>query len=474
VDLRIELDGAGDLTGQLCRQIADLVTAGMLLPGEALPSTRELASRLSISRTTAAAAYERLVADGLLQARPGKGTYVNPELEPQPVAEPLKPAVGQRVRPIWATLFDPPDLSADHPRFDFRAGIPDAQSFPFASWRAVVSDQLRAAAVGAGCYADPAGDPRLRAAVARHIAVSRAVRCSSDDVLITSGIQQAIDLICRVLVEPGDVVAVEDPGYGPPRVLFRSLGLKVVGVPVDSDGMIVDELPADAKLVYVTPAHQFPLGVPMSSPRRLALLEWAARTGATIIEDDYDSEFRFGGRPLEPLQSLDRHGSVVYVGSFSKVMLPTLRLGFLVAPEPLWRALRKAKWVTDWHSALPMQSALARFIDDGQLARHLRRMRRIYAERHHHLQSALHTAFDGVLKPLPSLAGLHLSVVSADPAFDDTGMAERAGRLGVSLLPLSYHAVDSEPRVAGLILGYGALPIDRLDEALALLARCLP
>jgi GntR family transcriptional regulator/MocR family aminotransferase len=163
----------------------------------------------------------------------------------------------------------------------------------------------------------------------------------------------------------------------------------------------------------------------------------------------------------------------VYVGSFSKVMLPTIRLGFLVAPEPLWGALRKAKWVTDWHSALPTQSALARFIDDGQLARHLRRMRRIYAERHHHLQSALHTAFDGVLKPLPSLAGLHLSVVSADPSFDDAAMAERAGRLGVSLLPLSYHAVDAEPRVVGLILGYGALPIEQIDQALALLARCL-
>jgi GntR family transcriptional regulator / MocR family aminotransferase len=478
VDLRIELDGGGDLAGQLYRQVMDLVTAGLLRPGEALPSTRELAARLSISRNTVAAAYERLTADGLVQARPGKGTFVNPALEPGPAGDSSvavdSPVVEDRVRAVWATVPDPPDLSADRPRFDFRAGIPDAHSFPFASWRAMVSDQLRQAAVGAGMYAEPAGDPRLRAAVARHIAVSRSVRCSPGDVLITSGIQQAIDLICRILVEPGDVVAVEDPGYGLPRMLFRSLGLSIVGVPVDGDGLVVDELPDNAKLVYVTPAHQFPLGVPMSPQRRIALLDWAARTGATIIEDDYDSEFRFGGRPLEPLQSLDRHGSVLYVGSFSKVMLPTIRLGFLVAPEPLLAALRKAKWVTDWHSAIPLQGALARFIDDGLLVRHLRRMRRIYAERHHHLQSAVHTAFDGVLRPLPSLAGLHLSVVSPDLSFDDTGMAERAGRLGVSLLPLSYHRVGDEPRAVGLTLGYGAMPTEQIDEALELLRRCLP
>nr|WP_239062306.1 PLP-dependent aminotransferase family protein [Streptomyces sp. SID13031] len=471
------MDGRGDLAGQLYRQIVELVAGGLLRPGEVLPSSRELAGRLSVSRNTVAAAYERLFAEGFVQTRAGVGTFVSHHVEqagpPLPAGE-SRPPRTTRIRPVWAELAEPPDLSAATPRFDFRAGIPDVRAFPFGAWRAAVADQLRAGAVGSGAHGDPAGDPRLRAAVARHVAVSRSVRCGFEDVLITSGIQQAIDLISRVLLEPGDVVAVEDPGYGPPRVLFRSQGMRVVGVPVDGEGLVVDALPDDARLVYVTPAHQFPLGIPMSTPRRLALLEWAARTGATIIEDDYDSEFRFGGRPLEPLQSLDRQGSVVYVGSFSKVMLPTIRLGFAVAPEPLWGALRKAKWVADWHSVQPMQAALASFIDDGRLARHLRKMRRIYAERHHHLQAALHSTFDGVLRPLPSLAGLHVSVVSDDPGFDDLAMARRAEELGGEVMALTFHSVTDIPRVRGLILGYGALPVEQMDEALAVLRGHLP
>jgi GntR family transcriptional regulator/MocR family aminotransferase len=474
VDLRIELQGSGDLSGQIYRQIVELVLDGMLRQGQVLPSSRELAAQLGVSRNTVASAYDRLVAEGFLQARAGVGTFVSALVQEsaQP-ADAVRAPDRDRIRGVWAELADPPDLSAEKPRFDFRAGIPDVASFPFATWRAAVSDQLRANTVGTGAYADPAGDPRLRAAVARHISVSRAVRCSMDDVLITTGCQQAIDLICRVLLEPGDVVAIEDPGYTAPLMLFRSLGLSVIGVPVDEEGLVVDALPADARLVYVTPAHQFPLGVPMSYQRRRALLQWAARTGATVVEDDYDSEFRFGGRPLEPLHSIDRHGSVVYVGSFSKILLPTIRLGFVISPPWLHRALRQAKFVADWHSVLPFQGALARFIDDGQLARHLRRMRRIYAERHHRLQSGLHETFQGRLQPVPSLAGLHVSVVSPDPAFDDVAMVERAAALGVALQPLSYFSVTDKPRAVGLILGYGAMPADHMDEAQTLLRRCL-
>jgi GntR family transcriptional regulator/MocR family aminotransferase len=475
VDLRIELQGHGDLGGQIYRQIVELVMNGMLRQGEPLPSSRELAAQLSVSRNTVSSAYERLAAEGILQARAGVGTFVNSLVEES--AQPagiVGPADSGRVRAIWADLADPPDLSARKPRFDFRTGLPDVHSFPFATWRAAVSDQLRLNAVGTGTYADPAGDPRLRAAVARHISVSRSVRCSVDDTLITTGSQQAIDLICRVLLEPGDVVAVEDPGYTPPVMLFRSLGLSVIGVPVDDEGIEVDALPSDTRLVYVTPAHQFPLGVPMSYQRRRALLQWAARSGATIVEDDYDSEFRFAGRPLEPLQSLDRHGSVVYVGSFSKILLPTIRLGFVITPPWLHRTLRKAKFVADWHSVLPFQGALARFIDDGHLARHLRRMRRVYSGRHHYLQSAIHATFEGVLQPVPSLAGLHVSVVSRDPAFDDNAVVKGADDVGIALQPLSYFSVTSKPRAVGLILGYGAMPVDHMDEALVLLRRCLP
>jgi hypothetical protein len=206
------------------------------------------------------------------------------------------------------------------------------------------------------------------------------VRTGPDNGLVTTGTQQAPDLIGRVLLEPGDHVAVEEPGYPPARLAFVAQGAKVTGVPVDAEGLLVDAIPPDTRAVYVTPAHQFPLGMPMSLRRRTELLRWARRHGAALIEDDYDSEFRFGGRPVEKLQSLDRDGHVIYVGSFSKVMLPSLRVGFLVAPAPLRTALRTATYTADWHTAVPTQAALARFVDDGLPARHVRRMQHTYAD----------------------------------------------------------------------------------------------
>lgn len=211
--------------------------------------------------------------------------------------------------------------------------------------------ELRASAVGRGEYGDPAGYPPLRGAIARHLGVSRGVTTTPGQVTVTTGTQQAFDLIARVLLVPGQRVAMEDPGYAPVRRLFQSLGLDVTGAPVDEQGLVTDALPADARLVYVTPSHQYPLGMPMSLSRRAALLAWADRHDAAIIEDDYDREFRYGSRPVEPLCTLDRSGRVSYVGSFSKTMLPTLRVGFVVAPPALCGALRAAKYVTDWHTA---------------------------------------------------------------------------------------------------------------------------
>ncbi|HET9452197.1 MAG TPA: PLP-dependent aminotransferase family protein, partial [Aggregicoccus sp.] len=298
-------------------------------------------------------------------------------------------------------------------------------------------------------------------------------RADAQDVLVTHGAQQALDLVGRVLLEPGARVAMEDPGYAPARRLFTSLGARVVGVPVDAEGLVVSALPEDARLVYVTPSHQFPLGMPLSHPRRVALLAWAERHDAVLIEDDYDSEFRFGGRPLESLQAMDRTGRVLYVGSFSKVMLPALRLGFLVAPAALQPALRAAAHVGGWHAQWPSQAALARFIEEGLLARHVRKMRREYALRHERLSHALSRELEPWLQPIPSSTGLHLSAWLRPSQLPfEAAVAERARAAGVRVGRLSGLYASQRPQ-AGLVLGYGAIPTARVEEGLRRLRTAL-
>ena len=465
----MSLEGRSDLCGQVYRQVRAAIADGLLRPGDTLPSTRELARRLSVARNTVAVAYDRLTAEGFVRSRVGAGTYVSPRVgspaQRSRTGSPLRP------RPAWDRITEVPDMSIVDVEFDFRAGIPDASRFPYAPWRTLIAGQLRASAVGTGAHIGAAGHPGLRAAIARHVGVSRAVRASADDVVVTNGSQQAVDLLARVLLEPGDVVAVEDPGYPPPRRAFAAAGARVVGVPVDAEGLVVDALPDSARLVYVTPSHQFPLGTAMSLPRRLALLDWADRVGASIVEDDYDSEFRYGGRPLEPLHALDHTGRVLYVGSFSKVLLPTLRLGFLVAPAPLHAALRKAKGVCDWHTEVPAQAAAARFLDDGHLARHVRRMRGVYAARHHLVTSALAAELAGHLRPIPSAAGLHVAALLRRHA-DDAAVALAAAADGLALQPLSAYGVGAAPP-PGLLLGYGAIQTDRVAAGLRRLHRVL-
>jgi len=469
VDFHVTLAGRGDLGGQIYRQIRAAVLDGRLRPGSPLPPSRELARRLAVSRGTVAGAYDRLVAEGFAEGRTGAGTFV------RPVGRPVTPAVppaaeGVRPDPRWASVVVPPNpFLTDAPEFDLRTGIPDIRLFPYEAWRRLTARALRPSAMGTGMHGDPAGDPGLRAAIARHIGVSRAVRAT--DVLVTQGAQQAIDLVGRVLLRPGDIVAVEDPGYPTPRELFRSLGAKVVGVPVDSAGLRVDLLPPSARIVYVTPSHQFPLGPPMPLDRRLALLDWARTRDAVVIEDDYDTEFRYGGRPVEPLQALDDAGRVVYVGTFSKVLLPLLRIGFLVAPPPLRPALRAAKYVTDWHTALPTQLALAGFIEEGLLARHVRRMRRVYQARHELLAELITRDFAGRLELIPAEAGLHLSAWTA-PGVDAYAISRRARGRGVGLYAMSRFRM--EPGPGGLVFGYGGVPLERMEEALQRLSSVWP
>ncbi len=480
MDFHVTLTGRGDLAARIYRQLLEAILDGRLRAGERLPPTRELARRLEVSRNTVAVAYERLTAEGFVTARVGAGTFVcaDPLARPRPrrapgdLARNAPEGGGVGPRPLWRSIPLWPEPRAQAP-YDFQVGVPDPALFPLESWRRLVSRELRSSTLNSADYIDPAGHQGLRTAIARHIGISRSVRAGADDVLVTNGAQQALDLIGRVLIEPGDQVAVEEPGYPPARLLFRSLGARVTGVPVDAEGLDVAAIPPAARLVYVTPSHQFPLGTPMSLARRTALLAWAQRRGAVVIEDDYDSEFRFSDRPLEPLQSLDRGGRVIYVGSFSKSTLPMLRLGFLVAPASLRPALLTAKRLSDWHGHYPHQAAMARFIDEGLLARHIRKANRVYAARHRRILTILRRDFTAWLDPLPSAAGLHLCA-RLTTAVEPHQVLTHAAELGVGVESVTgYHANDV-PHHPGLVLGYGAIPLDRIDEGLSRLATAFP
>ncbi|ABF86680.1 transcriptional regulator, GntR family [Myxococcus xanthus DK 1622] len=464
MDLHVDLQDRRDVAGQIYRGLRARILDGRLRDGEQVPPSRELAQRLGVSRNTVGVAYEWLTAEGLLVGRGRAGSFVQNAPRERGARAAATRGVKLRPRAVWSELHVPPPAEPPAP-YDFRVGNPDAALFPFEAWHRLLARHLRAAAMTAA-YADPAGHPELREAVARHVGVSRGVRAEASDVLITHGAQQALDLAGRVLLEPGDRVAVEEPGYPPARLLFQSLGAHVVPVPVDKEGLDVQALPDDTRLVYVTPSHQFPLGIVMSPARRRALLDWARRRDAVVIEDDYDSEFRFGGRPLETLHSLDRSGRVLYVGSFSKVLLPALRLGFLVAPPSLQRELRLAKQVTDWHSQLPAQAALARFIDTGALARHLRKTRREYEQRHTRLSEKLRHHFGDALEQLPSVAGLHLCVTfTRGGARLERELTRRARDAGIGIEALSGYFAGAPTR-HGWVLGYGGVTVDRIDEGL--------
>ncbi len=475
MDLHVSLTDRSRLADQIYRQIREAIGAGQLRPGDPMPSSREFARRLSVSRNTVVAAYDRLAAEGLLRSRPGSGVCV---AEPGADRGSARRAVPPVAQPQPAALWSGMDLLDEFllPAgvFDFRCGVPSLQRFPFSVWRPLVSRQLRSGTPRDGSGAEPAGSPHLRRAIARHISVARGVRTDADGIFVTSGTQQAIDLIVRVLLEPGEEVAVEDPAYLPVTMLFRSHRLKVTGVPVDAEGIVVDAIPASARLIYVTPSHQYPLGMSMSPARRRQLLSLAERTGAVIIEDDYDSDFRYTGRPLDSLQSLDESWRVIYTGSFSKTTLPGMRLGFLVPPPSMHQALRRAKLVTDWHTPRPQQEALAEFLDTGEFARHVRRMRRIYQQRHELIGSLLAEYFTDCLTVIPAVAGIHSSAaLRLGVDFTDDALVRLAATRGMRMTqPISHCAVTQPPR-PGVMLGYGSIATDRVAAGLALLRRCV-
>ncbi len=473
--LPLDHDAELPLYRQLYGALRNAVLAGRLAAGTWLPSTRLLAAELGVSRNTVVLAFDQLRAEGYLVGTQRSGTRVAGAM----ARSPLPPRAGQslagdlssRGRAIAALRLPGLVRGADVPR-PFRAGLPALDAFPHALWARLVARRWRRApALG---YGDPSGFAPLREAVAEYARAGRGAHCSSDQVIVVSGSQQGVDLAARVLLDPGDEVWMEDPGYPGARAALVAAGARPVPVPVDDQGSVVEEgrrRAPHARLAYVSPSHQFPLGVTMSAARRLALLRWAADARAWVLEDDYDSEFRYDARPLACLQGMDADGRVIYVGTFSKTLVPALRLGYLIVPEGLVDAFRMARSVVDRHSPVVDQAALADFLAQGHFARHVRRMRRIYAERQEVLLAACRERLGDRLELEPRPAGMHL-VGWLGPGRDDEQASAAAARDGVEAAPLSRYALERPPR-GGLLLGYAgyqpraiAEGVDRLAGAL--------
>ena len=461
-----------DLQGQLRAAILD----GRLQTGLHMPPTRALAAALGISRNTVVAAYDLLSSEGYLTARRGAGTFVarlpaHASRRSTPVAAATR---DHRLNAFWRR--PSPLLAHGAPRnvpvFNFRLGIPDKTLFPFETWRRLSARALRAFSKSPLAPLDLQGQPKLREAISKHVSLARAVACQPDDIVVTSGAQQAFDLIARILVTHGKTsVAVEEPGYPFSRDAFALAGARITPVRVDEEGLVVERLPNPTRIVCVTPSHQYPLGTVMSLRRRAALLEFARANDAVVVEDDYDGEFRFGGEPVDALQTLDRSGCVFYVGTFSKCLFPDIRLGFIVAPAWARQALISAKHLTDFHSPAPTQDTLAAFIAEGHLASHVRRMRRVYDDRRQLLIAKLRQDFGALLEPLPFPAGLHLTALAKSLA-DEERIVAQAARQGVKLCPLGpFYSAGSTRH--GIVFGYGAIDDDAMVEGLDRLRRAL-
>ncbi len=457
------------------------ILSGRLRGGARLPATRELAARHALARGTVVAAFEELEAEGYVSGTVGSGTFVREVLPdallsvasqaaPLGTAPPRPASVARRsVRaPKVAAL----ESFAGPLAVAFRANQPALDLFPTTLWAQVAGRRLRRASAGLLLDCPALGFLPLREAVADYLNGSRGVRCRAAQVAIVSGVQEALDLVTRLLVEPGGAVAMEDPGYVGAERVFAAAGVRIVSVPLDGEGMRVPGAAARAaRVAYVTPAHQFPVGTSMSLARRLALLEWARARGAWIVEDDYDGEYRYQGRPVPALQGLDRHGSVIFAGSFSKVLFPALRLGYLVLPDDLVERFAAAKSIASRHAPVLDQAVLCDFLEAGHFGRHVRRMREVYAERRAVLVEGVRTHLAGRLELSDVEAGLQ-TVGWLPTGADDVAAARAASARGLETAPVSRYArrVASRP---GLVLGFAAVEPARLRRGIRDLAQAL-
>ena len=522
LDLLITLDRSGaaaeGLTRQIYAQLRQAILSGRLRAGDRLPPSRALAGELDVARLTVATAYDWLRAEGYVAGRVGAGTFVAPVFEGytpvetdqavervETASQPLERAPGAETQPslrppltAWARRIQAIPLigagsmdgGASGATFDFRPSVGAADLLPWARWRRIVAwqdaadplaelrAQARESAARAGRWDALLGPLETRAAIAAWLRRSRAVRCDPDQLLIASSVQQVLALLARLLVEPGQPLLVEDPSYIGFHAAFLAEGAALRGVPVDASGIRVEALPepadpaaggesADARLLIVTPSHQYPMGVTLSLERRVALIEWARRAGATLVEDDYDGELRLEGQPLEALRGLDERDEVIYLGTFAKALYPAGRLAFAALPRWLIEPVARARAASDRHPAWRDALAIARFIEAGELERHLARMRRVYRGRRDALVAALREELGEIVQVGPAEAGIHLLALLPEGT-DDVALAERAREQGLAIAPLSPHyQAQARP---GLLLGFGAMGEEQLAEGVRRLA----
>ncbi|MGE8320643.1 MAG: PLP-dependent aminotransferase family protein [Comamonas sp.] len=459
---------------QLYRILKDGILRAALPAGSKLPPSREMAQTLGIARNTVVQVYEQLALEGLVQAGVGRGTYVAevaPAFEDQPPPTPVQrrgTPLSRRGRAIvGGARASPLQWGA------FAPGVPELRMFPGAVWSRLHAQAWRELAAPRLSYATGAGHPALREAIAEHLQGTRGVACSAEQILITSGAQQALHLIAQLLADPGDTVWLEDPGYWGARSVFRMAGLQLQPIALDGEGLAPtpQQLQVPPRLMFVSPSHQYPTGVLMGHGRRRQLLDYAASHRVWIVEDDYDSEFRFASRPLPALQGLDERGRVIYLGTFSKTMFPSLRLAYLVLPRDLTESFARALNELFREGQTMQQMVLAQFMRQGHYVNHIRRMRLVYGERRRVLIDEITQRLGGAVSVLGGDAGLHL-VLGLPPGTDDETIARQAIKQGVLTRPLSLYSLrpDSAP---GLVLGYGAVTEEEIRHSFGLLSRVI-
>jgi len=443
-----------------------------------LPSSRALADQLGVSRLTAVLALEQLAAEGYITTRVGVGTFVNRELPDTDALAPATPTVPLIQHPNLSErglrLSRTPRIitKIDGPPRAFRVGTPALDRFPITLWNRLISRHTRRLTAAQLDYSGTAGLPALREAIAAHVSRSRGTSCSANQVIVVAGAQQGLDMIANLLLDPGEVAWMEEPGYPGARAALIAAGARIEPMPVDEQGLMIEPSTSHARparIVFTTPSHQFPLGVPMSLPRRLALLRWARDAHAWVVEDDYDSEFRYGSRAIPCLHGLDTDGRVIYIGSFSKTLFPGLRLGYLIVPPDLQGPLAHARLASDIHPQTFLQGVVVDLIGEGHYERHLRRMTLEYRARPHSLEEALRRYCHGALELRPVTTGLH---AAADLLMGvDALVSREAFARGIEAMPLSaYYSKHTASSANGLLLGFGSVPPKVVTESVKRLA----
>jgi GntR family transcriptional regulator/MocR family aminotransferase len=481
--IALDRESSIPLYRQLYETIRKEILRGTLKKGLRLPSTRYLAIELHISRNIVIIAFEQLLAEGYLQSKAGAGTFITSTLPEEVLQVQSGSLNGNRTLSSRGTIIrkaarSTPALDWKLRYAPFRFGLPALDQLPLELWGRLLLQHCRKASPEIAIHSDPAGQRRLREAIASYVGIARGVRCHVEQVIIINGSQQAIDLTARVLADPGDSAIIEDPGYLGARSALEAAGMTLLPIPVGVDGLCVENLTKEhvgAKLVYVTPSHQFPLGVVLTLPKRLQLLDWAARNHVWIIEDDFDSEYRYESKPIPALQGLDQNGRVIYIGTFSKVLFPSLRLGYLIVPEDLVDAFVAARWICDRGSPLIEQAVLADFITEGHFASHIRRMRALYMDRRAVMMSIIRQEMSDILEARDAEAGMH-TLTWLPRGLKDSRVAEDAAKVGLNILPVSNFALRPLSR-GGLLLGYAGFSPSTIRKAMrqlgGVIRRCL-